>query len=294
MIEEILRMGFSHVELGYDLTVDLVPGVKKLVEEKAVTVDTVHNFCPVPIGAPYGHPELFPLTSSDEIVRQSAIVHTRRTIDFAAQVHARVVVAHAGTVEMAILTRKLITLYEKGKRYSPRYERTKLKLLIQRDRKVRRHLDQLRRSVEELLPDLEDSRVQLALENLPTWESVPAETEMEDLLKSFNSPWLRYWHDTGHGQIRENLGFISHLHWFERLEPWLAGMHIHDVASPASDHLMPPAGDMEFLPFKKMARSGILLTLEPAPGTPYADVREGHRIVKEVWGKPISSEGTHG
>ena len=70
LIEEILGMGFRHVELGYDLRRDLVPGVMKMVEKGAVKVDSVHNYCPVPMGAPYGHPELFTLADRDATVNR--------------------------------------------------------------------------------------------------------------------------------------------------------------------------------------------------------------------------------
>ena len=50
MIEEILSMGFDRVELGYDLRMDLVPGARNMIKEGLIKVDSVHNFCPVPIG----------------------------------------------------------------------------------------------------------------------------------------------------------------------------------------------------------------------------------------------------
>ena len=85
MVEEILSLGFDHLELGYDLRMDLVPGLQKMVQERAVKVDSVHNFCPVPIGAPRGHPELYTLASTDRKIREGAIHHTSKTIRFAAE-----------------------------------------------------------------------------------------------------------------------------------------------------------------------------------------------------------------
>ena len=68
------------------------------------------------------------------------------------------------------------------------------------------------------------------------WEALPTEVEMFELLREFGSRRLRYWHDMGHGQIRENMGFINQVRWLEKLQPHLAGMHVHDVARPACDH----------------------------------------------------------
>lgn len=288
MIEEVLKLGIGHVELGYDLTLDLVPGVMKMVADKAVVVDTLHNFCPVPVGAPMGHPELFQLSSLDRGARESAVRHTIKTVEFAANLGAKSVVAHAGNVEMTNLTHDLLDLCNSGQQYSPRFEKIKLKLLMKREDKVKKHLDNLYRSIDELLPALTGAGVRLAFENLPSWESIPCESEMETILKRYATPLIGYWHDIGHGQIRQNLGFISYRLWLDRLAPRLAGLHIHDVAAPARDHLMPPQGSVDFAGFKTYLKSDMALVIEPAPRTPEADIREGIRVLREVWGLPAS------
>lgn len=288
IIEEILALGFDRVELGYDLTLDLVPGVRAMVEQKAVSVASVHNFCPVPIGAPAGHPELFPLAALDDRLRQSAVAHTRRTIEFAADIGAPVVVTHAGNVDMGAHSRDLVDLCAQGQQYSPAYDKLKLKITLQREGKAAPYLDRLSKSIEELLPVLSLHRVRLAIENLPSWESIPTELEMERLLAAFDSPALAYWHDTGHGKTRENLGFISQKRWLERLAPRLAGMHVHDNNPPASDHIMPPDGKINFADFKGILKPDTLLVLEPAPGTPHADIIRGATLLGNAWGIPFS------
>lgn len=283
LIEEVLSLGFNKVELGYDLTPDLVPGVADAVKKGRIKVDSVHAVCPVPVGAPFGHPELLPLSSLDERTREGGIQQITRTIRFASEMGARCVVLHGGSVRMRMMTRKLIALHEKGKQFSRAYEKTKIKLLMRREKKADKHLENLRSALERLLPELEDASVSLALENLPSWESVPSEAELLGLLQHFDSPRLRYWHDIGHGQVRQNLGFIGHRHWLATLKPWLAGMHIHDVVPPARDHLMPPRGDIDFSQFSQFVQGDIPLVLEPAPGTPESDLREACSVMAEAW-----------
>ena len=108
------------------------------------------------------------------------------------------------------------------------------------------------------------------------------------MLRHFNTSRLRAWYDTGHGQIRENLGIIRQSAWLDKLDALIGGMHVHDVAPPANDHLMPRKGAVDFSLFKKCAASDIPLVLEPYPGTPAADVREGAQELVRVWG--LSSE----
>jgi sugar phosphate isomerase/epimerase len=283
LIQEILSIGFEHVELGYDLTLDLVPGIKEMVQEGAVSVDSVHNFCPVPLGAPYGHPEMFSLSDLHPRVRESAVINTAKSAHFAAEMGASCVVVHCGNVEMRNLTTKLLKLLNSGKQQAPAYDKTRLKLLMRREKKVRKHLDQLYRSLEELLPAFDEVNVRLAIENLPSWESIPSETEMVDILQRFDSPTLAYWHDLGHGQVRQNLGFAAHRQSMEQLRSRLAGIHIHDVAFPAYDHLMPSKGNIDFTPFKEMAESASVLVFEPAPGTPEDDIAKGVETITKAW-----------
>lgn len=283
MIDEVLALGFTHVELGYDLTIDLAQGVQKMVAEGSVKVDSVHNFCPLPVGIVYASPEVFVMASLDRAVRDAAVRHTTQTIRFAAEVGARCVVVHAGRVEMSISSGELVELYELGLQYDARYEKKKIKLLEQRDKKVSRHMDLLCEGIEQLMPVLEQTGVTLALENLPSWEALPCESEMVALLGRFDSPRLGYWHDMGHGQVRQNLGFINHRRWLERLMPSLVGVHIHDALPPAADHLMPGKGSIDFGMFKDIVKTDAVLVLEPFPGTPDADIIDGVKVIEAAW-----------
>lgn len=286
LVEEILQLGVDHVELGYDLTADLVPGVSSMVSSGAVSVDSIHNFCPVPVGAPMGHPELFMLASPVPGIRESAVRNTARTVEFAAEMGADVVVAHAGRINMRSMTTRLIDLSAKGKQYTPAYDRLKVKLLLKREKKVPPYRDSLRRSIAELLPDLEDAKVRLALENLPSWEALPTEAELEALCVEVNSPWLGAWYDVGHGQVRHNLGFISQARWIQRLAPHLCGLHVHSVEAPAYDHLMPPRGVLDVDGIANVVRSTGLAVLEPSPGTPPHEIQEALGIVRDAWQQP--------
>ena len=286
MIQEILDMGIDHVELGYDTRIDLVPGIKTMVDQGAVKINSVHNFCPVPIGAPQGHPELFTLASSDRRIRESAVEHIGRTIAFAAEVGAKAVVTHAGNVEMKHFTLDLLHYVAANQQFQPKAEKLKLKLQLTREKKVHKQLPFLREGIEKLLPLMEQHQVFLALENLPTWEAIPTEAEMMDLLRDYGNSRLRYWHDLGHGQIRENMGMINQERWLEKLQPFLIGMHVHDVMPPGEDHVMPPHGHIDFSRFKTIGASDIIRVIEPRPNTPREAIVEAHTFLKEAWGTP--------
>jgi sugar phosphate isomerase/epimerase len=283
LIDEILDLGLKRVELGYDLRIDLVDGVKQRITAGIIECLSVHNYCPVPVAAPQGHPELFSLSSLDNRERQSAVRHTTNTITFAAEVGAKAVVVHAGNTRLRQRTTKLLDLAERNKMHTPKYEKLKLKLMMERDKKAQPYLNQLYRSLEELLPILQDASIAIGLENLPSWEAIPTETEAQNILQKFDSPHIRYWHDMGHGQIRHNLGLISHRLWFEKLAPYLLGMHIHDTEPPAGDHIMPPRGTINFADFSKAPEYTDILVLEPCPGTPAEHVTNAINHLNSSW-----------
>ncbi len=290
LVDEALALGFERLELGYDLRMDLVDGVRARVAEKAVQVDSVHNFCPVPMGMPQGHPELFSFVSPDGRIRDLACRHTARTVAFAAEVGARAVVTHAGHAEMRPLSRKLFLLLEKGKGHTAGYQKRLMKLQDRRRKLSPTLLDRLRVGIETLLPTCEEHGVKLAIENMPTWEGVPTEAELLQLLAEFDSPWLAAWYDLGHGQVRENTGHIRQEPWLEKLHPRLAGFHLHDVAAPAQDHLMPPDGDLPFVHYRRFATPGVLRVLEPSPTLPAEAVKRGLEHLRTCWDQEADHE----
>ena len=283
MVDEILALGFGAVELGYDLTRDLVPGVQRRVREGAVRVVSVHNYCPVPMGVPHGSPEIFLFTDIDRDVRRRAVEHTTRTLRFAAECEARTVVAHGGYIRhWRPLMPKLLACLERDPT-SPVIGRLKRRIERRRERRAPRHLDALRDVVERLLPVLRETGVTLALENLPSWDSVPTEMECKILLEEFHGEPLGYWHDTGHGQIREHAGFINHERLFARMLPYTVGMHVHDVRFPAADHGLPPGGSVNFVAFAAAAAQPFPKVLEPMPGAPAAALCAAADYLVSCW-----------
>ena len=54
LIEEILGLGFTHVELGYDLRMELVEGVKAMVARQAVkTIRRLNRTCAILVRCRY-------------------------------------------------------------------------------------------------------------------------------------------------------------------------------------------------------------------------------------------------
>lgn len=296
LVDEILALGFPAIELGYRLTGPQADGVRRRVAAGAVRVTSIHAPCPVPLSAPAGNPELFLLASPEEDERRMACIHVLRTLEMAVDFGAKAIVAHAGRVAMPDISRRVIR-----QQHSPRpptaWERfVYRRLMAMRERRARACLEALEISLAEILPFFDEAGVALCLENLPSWEGVPNEVELVALLQRFRTPSLRYWHDLGHGQVRQNLGFAGHRVWVERLLPHLGGVHVHDVLPPDHDHLAPGEGGLPFADFACLGASGIIRVFEPGgAATPEALVH-GLAHVRAAWQIPsvTVSAPTHG
>jgi sugar phosphate isomerase/epimerase len=293
LVDEILANGFDQVEMGYDFRMDLLPGLLKRLNEGAIRVGSLHAPSPIPLGLPVGHPEYYTLAETDESERVVAVRLVRDTLRMAAEVGARAVVVHAGNVEMAHYSYKIMDLMTGAhpERWYNRWRinRMRAKVELGRIKGVPPHLAALNRSIEELLPDLESLKITLAIENLPTWESIPTEAELGDILERFTTPWLGAWYDIGHGVTRERLGFSNPLRWLDKLEPRLIGMHIHDVDPRNNDHLAPGAGSQDFKPFRKWIEKDILRVVEVRPGLPPDALKAGLEHLRKVWEGPVEA-----
>src|SRR5262249_32302297 len=105
------------------------------------------------------------------------------------------------------------------------------------------------------------------------------------LFKEFPSPTIGYWHDTGHAQIKENLGFIHHSMHLENMADRLLGLHIHDVQYPARDHCPPGTGMIDFVALKPFVKPEHIKVFELNPAVPAEQVQQGAEHLKQIWGE---------
>ncbi len=290
VVDEILALGFDALELGYHTTEEIAKGVRRRVESGAVTVDSVHAYCPVPIGAPHGYPELYLLASLDEDERAMASILLTRTLEFAAKMGAKAVVLHAGRVFLKTLFREMNTgtlaeaiMEDEAGSHSGKYRQMLDKAMRLRSKRVRKYFDLFCLSLDTLLPRFEKAGVTLCLENLPSVEAFPDEREMVMLKQRFNTPALAYWHDFGHAQVRENMGWIRHVEAARNLLPFIRGAHIHDALPLMDDHLPPGLGQIDFTAFSFFAAENIIKVFEPASDVSSEALAESLRFIRKVW-----------
>ena len=285
MLREIRDLGFEYAELSHGTRISLLPGIIEAVEAGEIKISSLHNFCPLPMGVNHSAPNLYQFSSEQARERELAQRYTLKTIEFAARLKAPVVVLHVGSIDMKNYTDKLLEMAARGENKGPKYDKLCQEVNQKREDKKEPFMDRTRELLQALLPHAEARQIKLGVENRQALEELPIESDYQFLFRQLPSPNLVYWHDTGHAQIKENLGFIQHAMHLESLGDHLCGFHIHDVQFPGRDHCAPGSGSVDFAALKPMVSPQHIKVFEFSPTLTAAEVRAGVDHVTRLWGQ---------
>jgi sugar phosphate isomerase/epimerase len=285
MLNEIRELGFEYAELSHGIRISLLPGIIEAVEAREMKISTLHNFCPLPIGVNHAAPNIFKFTSFDARERENALRHSVRTIETAARLNAPLVVLHMGCIDMKDYTRRLIDMVGNGEKESPKYAKLCLDLEEKRESKKEKPLQLAGEMLMRILEKAKQHGVKLGIENREALEEVPLDSDFQFFFREFDDPLVCYWHDTGHAQIKENLGFIHHAMHLESMVERLAGFHIHDVLFPARDHCPPGRGMIDFAALQPFVRPEHIKVFELSPGMPLEELQAAVAYIKSIWGE---------
>lgn len=284
MLQEIRQLGFDCVELSHGTRISLLPGILEAFDAGEIRVSSVHNFCPLPIGVNHSAPNLYQFSAERPRERELAQRYTLKTIEFAGRVKAPLVVLHAGSIDMKIYTDKLLGMLERGEKESPKYKKLCEELDEKREKRKEPFLERVKEELKKLLPEAEARGIKLGVENRQGLEELPLESDYHFLFRELSSPNLVYWHDTGHAQIKDNLGFIQHAMHLESMKERLAGFHIHDVQFPGRDHCAPGTGTVDFVALKAFLQPEHVKVFEFGPALSPEQARAGVEHVRAIWG----------
>jgi len=254
------------------------------VDAGEMRISTLHNFCPLPIGVNQANPNLFRFSSLESRERENAFRYSLKTIETAQRLNARLVVLHMGCIDMKDYTDRLIEMVGAGQQRTPKYEKLCAEAIDRREQKKERHVEFAGDILRRLSTEAGAHGIRLGIENREALEEIPLENDFTLFFKEFADPNICYWHDTGHAQIKENLGFIHHEMHLRSLADRLAGFHIHDVQFPARDHCPPGTGMIDFAALKPMVRPEHIKVFELNPGVPVEELKRGVGHLKAIWG----------
>ena len=289
--DEALALGFDALELGFRTQPEQIAGFKSRLDR--MPVDSVHAYCPVPLGAPSGHPELHRLASRDADERALARILLKKTLACAADLGAKTVVTHAGYVDLdgwfvnldSEVLRKLLVLKDgKENPDRPVYAKYLKKALVRRRKRGKALLEIFRKELDILLPDFQKAGVTLALENLPRLEGFPNAEEAETLLKDYKDAPVKLWFDTGHAMVREChrwSGAVTEI--ATRVAEHVCGMHLNDVKDFHDDHRQPGWGKVDFAALAPLAKRDILRVFEPHEPVTADELKSSLAAIRKLW-----------
>jgi sugar phosphate isomerase/epimerase len=271
-IEAGRALGFGRIELNHavdsTMLATLPPDAK---------ITAVHEPCPADISMAELDRRNWLISAPDEEGRRRGVVATRRSIDLAYNLSLPVVIVHPGRVDVDPgLEARLVDLYKAGRLGQPDYEEVKSQLISARAAQAATNMQSVRRSLVELAGYAAQRRVQLALENRFHYREIPLPDELEELLDLGLGQTVGYWHDIGHAQVLQHLGFDRHEEWLQRFAGQMIGVHLHDVVGVA-DHLAAGTGQVDWAMVRGYLPPGILRTCEFQPSNSPQQVAAGRQ-----------------
>lgn len=272
MVREMVDVGFRRIELSHGIRITLVPGILRAVEEGLVEIGSTHNFCPLPTGVVQAAPNLFEPSAVDPREHEQWLRHTKRSIDFAAQVKAQVLVCHLGSVRFFWMNpaRKLRAFSRRHPTATVPHDDEYQALLAKCGVKLRKRMgpfwDQVKKSINEVLAYAKQKGVKLGFENREKFEELPIDDDYQAFLASYplDAP-VGYWHDTGHADIKQTMGLLEHRGHLEKMASRLIGFHLHDVNAGGNDHQAIGSGHIDFKMISQFWRPEHVLVLELSP-----------------------------
>jgi sugar phosphate isomerase/epimerase len=274
MVEEMVGLGFKRIELSHGIRLSLVPGILDAVEAGIVEVSSVHNFCPLPGSVQFAAPNLYQPSAGDPREAELWFRYSMQTLDFATKVGADRVIMHSGSVRFFFwsVEKRLDTWIEQSGlaahelAENPDFQKRRKRAIKSIQRLAKKTMPRIEANYKKLLPEVEARGLKLCLENREGLEEMPLDAEHEALLASLAMPdQAVYWHDTGHAQIKHQLGLLDHRAHLETMSPRLGGFHLHDVSEDGRDHQVPGSGTIDFDMIAEFVRPEHTLVLELSP-----------------------------
>ena len=285
MLREIKALGFDLIELGHGIRISLVPGIQKMFDAGEVRFSSLHNFCPLPVEMLSASPDCYEMSALEQSERDRAVKQTLQTIDLAARLEAPFVILHLGSVAMNPITDELIALAQKGELLSRRYVQKKIAAVRKREESAAGALGRVKQCLQPIVTHAAARNIRLGIEGRRGYEEIPSEREIPELLGEIGARHVGYWHDMGHIQIKENLGFLDHADWLRAIASQTFGCHMQDVRWPARDHQPPFLGEMRLEPLTRLLPSDCQIVWELSPRGSAEEVVQSRAIWKERFGE---------
>jgi sugar phosphate isomerase/epimerase len=271
MLGEIkTKLGFDLIELDPGIRASQTPEIQKMFDSGEIRFSSLVAL-----------PDCYKFSGASAEEREQAVTQTYRTIDFAQRLNALFVVLHLGQVKMSPITGRLIAMTKAGRYLSREYVRMKITAVQEREKIAPECLVRVKDCLRRIIEYAASKNVRIGLEARRDYEQIPTERELAELLQEMNSPNLGYWHDFGHCQVKENLGFIDHAEWLDTVGPRAFGCHVQDCIWPAREGQLPFTGNVDFEKLVPLLPTNCLFVWQMNPNKTADAIRQSVQMWKE-------------
>jgi sugar phosphate isomerase/epimerase len=266
ILEKTTEFNIKYLELEYRLSRESFFQIKNALKSFDITVTSLHNYCyrdDTIMREDDADADFFRLSAHDNDEREKAVRYTRKTFENADAIGASTIVLHlgdAGQDKERDMLRGLIdnnlVRKDEGKHFLKNY-------LEERKHMAGRCLEQVFRSIDELIPTAEKYGLKIGVENRYYLHQLPDFNEMEKIFSEFKGAPLGFWLDFGHAHVNSLWGLHGIDEYIEAFGSSMVGAHVHDAAG-RSDHRPPGSGEIDLKKYISSLKDDIPLILEIA------------------------------
>jgi len=284
MLFEISKLKFSNIELSFNLTDSMVEEIPGVAKELGIKITSLHNYCPIPEGfsREKGLPDCYSISSLNPQERALAVKYTKKTIDTANTLGARVVVLHCGRVEIEDKTKELAFLYQNNKKEVSEFKMIKEAFSQERSSKAGPFLENVMSSLKEISLYAKEREILLGIENRVYYREIPNLNEIGIILDNFRDENIFYWHDTGHARVMQNLGFTEGRDYLKEYSSRLIGVHLHNVIG-CLDHQPLTKGDLDLSCLKAYLNKDTHKVIEVHKPATARDIEESKSLLEGIF-----------
>ncbi|MDE2933922.1 MAG: sugar phosphate isomerase/epimerase [Chloroflexota bacterium] len=272
--------GYDAIEVSHSTTPEKL---REILDSGILPVTSVHQ--PAPLveveGGKSNHDLNLASTKRSEHAR--ALRHALRSVEWAAEAGASALVVHLGEVEGSFsgTTAELYRLFRQHGIRDNRAAEARAELEQRRAEAAPANLEAARESLEQLVEAARSHGIVIGIENRLDFHQIPLPAESRALMDGFAPDEVGHWHDTGHAEVLDRLGFLPHRAWFDELGDRLVGAHVHDVRGVV-DHRAPGTAQLDW----EMVAGGLssldAITLEIDQRETDDDVRAAPAFLRSV------------
>ena len=282
LLDSIAATGLRGLEIDYRVTGAMLKQMLPRLHSSEFQVLTVHNYCPLPPGYTKADAvSILNLASLDEEERKTAVKYGKKSLQWAADLGAKLVVFHFGKIDMHYDAEELFAFYHQGQLQSSTFHTWLQQKFAERANLAQNHLPRLLRSIDTLHAEAFRLGVLMGAENRYRFTQMPFGDEFDALFNEFAGGQLRYWHDLGHAEIYHRLQILDHEKDFlARWQPHLEGFHLHDVLD-LQDHLAPGTGDFDFDLLKPYIKPDMIRIFEIHSMADAGQIKQGVSLLQQ-------------